>query len=288
MNGGKTRPFSIRIFLPDGLPEGIRIVEKSNWTGIGVVVPRSLLPEAKAREEFSRTGVYVLVGHADENDLPTIYVGQGDPIRPRLERHLAEKDFWTWAVFFVTRDNSLNKAHIGYLEASLIRLANQTKRAKLDNQNAPQPSALSEPDAADMDSFLADMLSILPLVGLTAFEKPRPKAGEKSLLHLTGRGIQATGYESPQGFVVQENSTAVMETLPSIQAYQMALRKQLTDQRVLVNDGPFLKLTQDYVFSSSTTAAAVLLGRAASGPAEWENAEGKSLREIQKSQAAEE
>src|SRR5262245_51501170 len=73
------------------------------------------------------------------------------------------------------------------------------------------------------------MLNILPLVGLTAFEKPRPKAGEKSLLHLTGRGIQATGYESPQGFVVQENSTAVMETLPSIQAYQLALRKQLTE-----------------------------------------------------------
>jgi hypothetical protein len=249
-------------------------------------VPRSLLPEAKAREEFSRTGVYVLVGHADENDLPTIYVGQGDPIRPRLERHLAEKDFWTWTVFFVTRDNSLNKAHIGYLEASLIRLANQTKRAKLDNQNVPQPTSLSEPDTADMDSFLADMLSILPLVGLTAFEKPSPKAGEKSLLYLTAKGIKATGYESPQGFVVLGNSTAVTETAPAIQSYQLALRKQLTDQHVLVNDGSFLKLTQDYVFSSSTSAAAVLLGRAASGPAEWKNAEGQTLRDIQKAQAA--
>jgi hypothetical protein len=288
MDIAKPRPFSIRIFLPDGTPDGVRIVEKSNWTGMGVVVPRSLLPEAKAREEFSRTGVYVLVGHVDESDLPTIYVGQGDPVRPRLEDHFANKDFWTWAVFFVTRDDSLNKAHIGYLEAALVKLASQTKRAKLDNQKVPQPSALSEPDTADMDSFLADMLSILPLVGLTAFEKPRPKAGEKSLLYLSGKGIQATGYESPQGFVVQEGSMAVAEAVASIHAYQSALRKQLLEQHVLASDGPFLKLTQDYVFSSSTTAAAVLLGRPASGPAEWKNAEGKTLREIQKSQAAEE
>ncbi len=26
------RPFSIRIFVPNGDPDGLRIVEKSNWT----------------------------------------------------------------------------------------------------------------------------------------------------------------------------------------------------------------------------------------------------------------
>jgi hypothetical protein len=29
--------FSIRIFIPTGEPEGLRIVEKSNWTGQGHV-----------------------------------------------------------------------------------------------------------------------------------------------------------------------------------------------------------------------------------------------------------
>ena len=60
------------------------MIEKSNWTGIGVVVPKSLLLEAKKRNEFSRTGVYVLVGQDDESELPTIYVGQGDPVRTRV------------------------------------------------------------------------------------------------------------------------------------------------------------------------------------------------------------
>lgn len=35
------RPFSIKIFVPDGDPDGLRIVEKSNWTGEGVVFNRT-------------------------------------------------------------------------------------------------------------------------------------------------------------------------------------------------------------------------------------------------------
>jgi hypothetical protein len=31
-----------------------------------------------------------------------IYVGEGDPIRPRLESHYAQKDFWTRAIGFTT------------------------------------------------------------------------------------------------------------------------------------------------------------------------------------------
>ena len=34
------RPFSITIFVPDGDPDSLRFVEKSNWTGIGVVFNR--------------------------------------------------------------------------------------------------------------------------------------------------------------------------------------------------------------------------------------------------------
>jgi len=35
------RPFSITIFIPDGDPDSLRLVEKSNWTGIGVVFNRT-------------------------------------------------------------------------------------------------------------------------------------------------------------------------------------------------------------------------------------------------------
>ena len=32
-------PFTIRIFVPDGDPEGLRIIDRMNWTGLGIVFP---------------------------------------------------------------------------------------------------------------------------------------------------------------------------------------------------------------------------------------------------------
>ena len=54
--------FSVKIFVPSGDPEGPRVIEKSNWTGQGIVFPRSLFAEVRHREEFTRTGVYVVWG----------------------------------------------------------------------------------------------------------------------------------------------------------------------------------------------------------------------------------
>ena len=39
------RPFDLRLFVPSGLPEGMRIVQKTNWSGIGYVIPRTQLKE---------------------------------------------------------------------------------------------------------------------------------------------------------------------------------------------------------------------------------------------------
>ena len=72
------KPYSIRIFLPHGVPDGLRLVEKSNWSGLGIVCPRSLFGEAKSRSEFTRTGVYVLVGESETSVLVgTTYAPNG-------------------------------------------------------------------------------------------------------------------------------------------------------------------------------------------------------------------
>src|SRR5205823_2267164 len=155
--------------LADGTPDGLRIVEKSNWTGRAVVCSRSQLPQVKARPEFGKTGTYVLRGPSDSADLPTIYIGEGDPTRPRLESHLAKKDFWTSLVLFTSKDENLNKAHVQYLEARLITLARDAKRCILENGNVPQLPSLSEPDTAEMEGFLEEMLLVYPLLGVGVF-----------------------------------------------------------------------------------------------------------------------
>jgi hypothetical protein len=278
--------FSVRIFIPTGEPEGLRIVEKSNWTGQGLVFPRAQYAEVRQRPELQRTGVYVLWGPSESGQLPRVYVGEGDIVRPRLDQHAKQKDFWTHAVVFTSKDQNLNKAHVQYLEARLVSLAAEAKRAELDNGNAPQLPALSEADAADAEGFLADLLLCLPIVGVNLFEKAKAGALKEQALFLKAKGIEARGVDSAEGFVVRAGSQAVKEEVPSIHAYLRELRQSLHAQGVLEDAGAVYRLTQDYTFNSPSTAAGVLLARSANGRTEWKDAKGRTLREIQEAAAS--
>ena len=282
----KAAGFSVRIFVPSGEPDGLRIVEKSNWTGLGLVFPRSEFPEVRQRPELKRTGVYMLWGPGESGQLPRLYVGEGDVVLPRLDQHAKSKDFWTHAVVFTSKDQNLNKAHVQYLESRLVALANEAKRCELDNGNVPQPPALSEADTADAEAFLDDLLLCLPVVGLALFEKPRTGARSGDELFLRSKGIEATGEESAEGFIVRKGATAVKDQVPSIHAYSSDLRRTLVMNGVLIDAGDVLKLAQDYTFNSPSTAAAVMLGREANGRTEWKDANGRSLKEIQEEAAA--
>jgi hypothetical protein len=273
--------FSVRIFVPTGEPEGLRIVEKSNWTGQGLVFPRSLFPEVRRRTELARTGVYMLWGPSESGQLPRAYVGEGDVLLPRLDAHARTKDFWTHAVVFISKDQNLNKAHAQYLESRLVEVLAQAKRCELDNGNVPQKPALSEADAADAEGFLADLLLCLPVVGVNFFEKPRAGASGRRRFVLEGRGITARGFDGPEGFVVLSQSQAARNETASISPYLSTLRATLLQAGVLAEEGNSLRLTQDYTFSSPSTASGVMLGRNSNGRLDWKDAKGRSLREIQ-------
>ena len=60
LNDLNPTPFSLRIFVADGDPDGLRIVERFNASARAVVFPRALLPQVKARPELQRSGVYFL------------------------------------------------------------------------------------------------------------------------------------------------------------------------------------------------------------------------------------
>ncbi|QDU74067.1 hypothetical protein Pan97_10710 [Bremerella volcania] len=280
------RPFSIRIFVPNGDPDGLRLVEKSNWSGIGVVFNRTNYKQAVTRPEFERTGVYVLVGNSSNGALPTIYIGEGDPVGARLNSHYSRKDFWDWAVFFVTKDNSLNKAHVQRMEVRLLELAKAAKQSKLDNLNMPSPPTLSEADVADVDSFLLDMLSIFPLVGLSVFEKTETRSNSLETLSIEAKGVTAMGYEDTKGFVVREGSEAVKAETATIHQYMSNLRGDLLEQGVLNDTGDRYRFAQDHVFSSPSTAAGVILGRSANGRTEWKSKDGRTLKELQTQESA--
>jgi len=298
MNSMST-PFSLRIFVADGDPDGLRIVEKSNWIGKALVFPRALLPQVKARPELAQTGVYLLLGPRPDGEGEMLYVGEGDPILPRLQDHQSKKDFWTRAIGFTTATaGQLNKAHVQFLEARLIALARAAKRMPLDNANQPTEPSLSEADRADMEVFLAHMLGMLPVLGVHAFEQapaaalPLPAPGQPApaaptLLYCRGKGVEATGYESTQGFVVRKGSQAVAEVVPSLESNKparMAQREDLIERGVVVLDGASYRFTQDFVFSSPSVAAAFVLGMSSNGRTKWKDAQGRTLKALQEAE----
>lgn len=280
------RPTSIRIFLADGSPDGIRIVEKSNWTGRAVVASRTQLPDALKRDELSRPGVYVLAGTGDDGE-SRLYIGEADVLGDRLRSHASKKDFWTWFVAFTAADENLNKAHVRYLECRLLILARTANQWTVENAAAPNEPPLSEADRADADWFLDEMLVIYPILGIDAFEiaasEPALPGGADELV-LDQRGGHGRGRETKDGFVVLAGSRARASEVTSAKPWLTDLRRKLTDRGVLIAEDGSLRFTQDYRFTSPSAAAAVLVGGNANGRKAWKTSDGRTLREVQEAQ----
>lgn len=280
------RPTNIRIFLADGTPEGLRIIEKSNWTGRGFDFARADWTKVRGRADFSRPGVYVLVGPANDGGT-VVYIGEADELRSRLNMHHAGLDFWTRAIAFASKDENLNKAGVKYLESRLVALATSAKRAQIRNGNVPSAPFLSEVDQAEAEGFLDEMLPIYPLLGVTAFEivVAKPGAADTPRLQLQGPEAHAFGRDTAEGFIVESGSQARPTETNSLPGYVRTLRKKLVADAILVPSGPNLELKEDWIFSSPSTAAMAMLGRPANGRTEWSDEVGRSLKAIQEEAA---
>lgn len=159
-------PFSITVFATNGDPHGIRHIDKSNWSGYGVVFPKELFAQLKKEPGLDRAGLYILVGNAAEE---TIYIGEADPVGERLKNHVANKEGWSWGVYFFDQNHKIGKTEVQYLEAELIAQAKRCDRAILLNKNTPTVPSMSPVAKAAAQAFLSDMLLILPMLVIYAF-----------------------------------------------------------------------------------------------------------------------
>lgn len=159
--------------MPDGNPDSFKIINKMNWTGVGLEVSREAWEKHKNRKEFMQAGVYVLIGYNEESELPVVYIGQGDGVKDRIDSHYQKKLFWDKVLVFVSSNGGLNRAHITWIEWALIKKAKEMNRCVLDNGNVPNEPVLTESEKADTQEFLNEMLSVFPLVEVKVFDKAR-------------------------------------------------------------------------------------------------------------------
>ncbi len=181
-------PFTIEIFSTTGDPQGVRIIQKSNWSGVGMVFPRESILDVVKEDHANRPGVYILVGDLAEE---TVYIGEADPVATRLKQHL-QKD-WSWGVFFVD-SHGLGKTEVQFLESELVRIAQENQTSILMNKNAPnKPNMTRQAHAAAM-VFLNEILLILPMIGIRAFSKPRSLVGGKEVVAPKNKKISSENH----------------------------------------------------------------------------------------------
>ena len=277
MNFNKT----INIFIFDGDPNGRIMCELSNWNGRVYKISRAELNRFSERSDSENTGVYFLFGKID--NVETIYIGESERIFTRLKQHLRDEVYWTYCVVVVSKDNFLNKAHVKFLEHKFYSLANKSNRFKITNNNVPTCSSISEYDAAILEEFISNAKLLVNTLGYKAFEtlddvEIDSNVEDGRLFIKSSRGANAIGKVVADGFAVLKDSVVADYTVPSIPKNIADLRSQLFENGTIGSNNTFLK---DYVFSSPSYAASVVMGRSANGKSEWKNRNGETLNDIE-------
>lgn len=263
--------------------------------------PRTIYPAIADRSEFGRTGAYVLVGPAEDGSGGSrVYIGESDNVRARMKDHDLKKTFWDDLVVITKTDGSLHKADVRYLEARLVELAVRSPLAVVENVRNPMPPHPTEAHRADLDSFLADVLAILRLLGVSSFSAglsppaaptsliPPAPAVPVSQIAVTGEFFFSLGgatgcmTATADGFVLHAGEGVVRADKSSIGATYKALRQKLLGKDALVSIAgkpDHLRLVEDLPLRSPSAAGAVLYGGNVNGRTQWKDVTGKTLAE---------
>lgn len=268
----------IEFFLPDGNPTGCIICNVANWDGKIFRIPKSLLTTYSGRSELRYTGIYFLIGGQGD---PQLYIGEAENLYRRLSQHLNE-DFWNECLVVVKMENAINKAHAKYLENHFYQLAKKIGRCKIINGCIPTKSSISEADEAILDDFsqkIVDTISVMgyrflmPLVDNVASSTV---AQFEILPTKSHPDINAKAISTNEGLVILKGSTSAQQFSTASTKSLKAKWEELHTYGIIKNN----KFTKEYLSSSPSMAAAMVLGRNANGLTEWKTQDGKCLKDF--------
>ena len=271
----------LRMFFTKDDTTSLSTFEFSNYTVQGSMFPRADLPDFKARTDSNKPGVYLIFN--DNNDDGLLYIGEGDPVIPRLLDHNAKKDFWTHAIVFTSKDENLTKTQIQFLEAKLIEKADSAKRIKLDNTQRPAIPSLSESGLSEVELFLDLILDMLTALRFSFFEPLSTVVTisttdiiyELRVKEAFGKMVVKNGkYILLKGSTLQKKyGTRAKDSIKK-------MRQQLIDSGYIVqHSDDLLIVTEDIEFSSASYAANAVAGYNLNGLDVWKHKD-KSLKEI--------
>ena len=175
---------TIKLLLSNGSLSGLLMAELLKWEGILFASPRSSYQLLSSEQESMYWGVYLLVSE------DKVYIGQANDLLRRITEHDKSKDWWTKVILLTTKDNSLNRSDIDYLENKLIAIAKQNGTLEMNNiqtGNSPKVSRYRETELKD---FLDGGLLLLELIGIKVFVKDLINKNKKESTIFLDKKIQ--------------------------------------------------------------------------------------------------
>ena len=274
----------IRTFLVNDNPDGLKTLEISNMTIKATAFPRPLLKDFLARDESGRPGVYMLYGRPiDEDARPILYIGEGDPVAERLKNHGLNKDFWTDAFVFTSKDEYLTKTQIKYLESKLIALA---RRVDLDNVNLSSAPTISEVDRAEVQQFLEAIRLLVHVLNLPFFDplsySTEPPAENEMIYQYKVREYLGKMAIRNGKYVLLSGSTLAKTFQNSASSGVQRYRRALEQDGAIVQgrNAQELLVARDIPCDSPSRAAVLVCGGSVSGPISWKH-NGQTLKELE-------
>lgn len=225
-------PKSIITYLPTGDPQGLKTLELSGWIGKSLVIPRSSIKEIKTRPEAARAAVYFLFGEGADG-VQRAYIGESTNLHQRLTNHDTNKDFWEYAVVFVSNSESLSSTEIKYLEARAIELAMEAKRFTLENSKEQIQKSLPEWKVAELEEFLRNIDLLLSFSGFPILQKPARKFADESTVAVyecKGPDAEAKGVYQSDGFLVLKGSVSRRSLTPTAPAVIRKIQEYLLSE----------------------------------------------------------
>lgn len=273
---------TIQMYIFDGNPNGRIMCELSNWNGRVYKISRNELLQFSQREDAQNTGVYFLFGKDDENN-DTVYIGEAEKMIVRLKQHLKDSEYWNDCIAVISKDNLLNKAHVKYLENSFYMLAQKSGRYNILNSTVPTCSSVSEYDEAKLQEFISNAKLLVNTLGYKAFEtiddsKVKRSDDMEYFYIKAARGANAKGLIVSDGFAVMKGSVIASTTVPSM-SESLKKRRDSLIKKGIINEN--FEFTKDYIFTSPSLAASIVMGRSANGLTEWKNDKNKSIKNLE-------
>ena len=141
---------------------------------------------------------------------------------------------------------------------------------------------MKESQTAAMEEFIDNVKVIINALGYKVL-KPTVQSNPSQfdcneLIYLNMGNAKATGVVTTEGFVLFAGATVNEKASEkSLSKGTVALHKKHFDAGKVKG----LTTTEDIIFSSSSAAADFVTGHSISGPANWRNKDGETLKEIE-------